>query len=68
MVTNTKKLRDEVAKLGLKMEKQSQALTTVGASMASEVLEVNKLLKAFDRFAGLFKWVFGGKNNLEANL
>ena len=62
------KLRDEVAKLGLKLEKQSQALTTVGAAMASEVLEVNKLLKAFDRFAGLFKWAFGGKNTVEANL
>ena len=32
------KLREEVAKLGLKMEKQSQALTTVGASMASETV------------------------------
>ena len=62
------KLREEVAKLGLKLEKQSQALTTVGASMASEVLEVNKLLKAFDRFAGLFKWAFGGKNSVETNL
>ena len=62
------KLREEVAKLGLKLEKQSQALTTVGAAMASEVLEVNKLLKAFDRFAGLFKWAFGGKNSVEANL
>ena len=62
------KLREEVAKLGLKLEKQSQALTTVGAAMASEVLEVNKLLKAFDRFAGLFKWAFGGKHSVEANL
>ena len=44
--------REEVAKLGLKLEKQSKLLTTVGASMASEqMLEVNKLLKAFDRFA-----------------
>ena len=57
-----------MAKLGLKLEKQSQALTTVGASMASEVVEVNKLLKAFDRFAGLFKWAFGGKNSVEVNL
>ena len=62
------KLRDEIAKLGLKLELQSKALTTVGASMASEVVEVNKLLKAFDRFAGLFKWAFGGKNSVETNL
>ena len=36
--------------------------------MASEVLEVNKLLHSFDRFAGLFKWAFGGKHTIEENL
>ena len=62
------KLRTEIAKLGLKLESQSKALTTVGASMASEVVEINKLLRAFDKFAGLFKWAFGGKNTVETNL
>ena len=54
--------------MGLKLESQSKALTTVGASMASEVVEINKLLRAFDKFAGLFKWAFGGKNTVETNL
>ena len=62
------KLREEVAKLGLKLEKQSHALTTVGASMAAETMEVGKLLKAFDRFSSLFKWSFAGKHSVEENL
>ena len=62
------KLRTEISALGEKLESQSMALTTVGASMASEVVEINKLLRAFDKFAGLFKWTFGGKNSVETNM
>ena len=62
------KLREEIGKLGLKLEKQSHALTTVGASLAAETNEVGKLLKAFDRFASLFKWSFAGEHSVEENL
>ena len=36
--------------------------------MASETVEVGKLLKAFDRFSSLFKWSFAGKHSVEENL
>ena len=62
------KLRSEISALGAKLDAQSTALTTVGASMASEVVEINKLLRAFDKFASLFKWTFGGKNSVETNM
>ena len=62
------KLREEVGKLGLKLEKQSHALTTVGASLAAETNEVGKLLKAFDKFASNFRWSFSGKHSVEENL
>ena len=62
------KLRSELSALGAKLDAQSAALTTVGASMASEVVEINKLLRAFDKFASLFKWTFSGKNTVEGNM
>ena len=62
------KLREEVGKLGLKIEKQAHALTTVGASLAAETNEVGKLLKAFDKFASNFRWFFSGKHSVEENL
>ena len=62
------KLRSELSALTTKLDAQSAALTTVGASMASEVVEINKLLRAFDKFASLFKWTFSGKNTVEGNM
>ena len=62
------KLREEIGKLGLKIERQANALTTVGASLAAETNEVGKLLKAFDKFASNFRWSFSGKHSVEENL
>ena len=67
-VDHQDKLRSELSALAAKMDKQSAALTTVGASMSSEVVEINKLLRAFDKFASLFKWTFSGQNTVEGNM
>ena len=67
-VDHQDKLKAELSALAKKIDAQSSALTTVGASLATEVVEINKLLRAFDKFAQLFRWTFSGKNSFETNM
>ena len=67
-VDHQDKLKAELSALAKKIDAQSSALTTVGASLATEVVEINKLLRAFDKFAQLFRWTFSGKNSFETNV